>query len=71
MEWMTRKEAAEYLRVSLRTFDDLASRGLFARYRSSAHRIVFSRNDLDDYVRRNRVEENDSASAVAAAVLGE
>ena len=70
MEWMTRKEAAEHLRVSLRTFDGLVSKGLFPRYRASANRIVISREDLDSYVKTNVVEDVDSPATVASAILG-
>ena len=71
-EYLTRKESAEYLRISLRTFDDLVSKGLLPKFRVSKGRIVFRRKDLDDYVESNRIENDDGASAAIAAdqILG-
>jgi len=72
-EYLTRRESAEYLRVSLRTFDDLVSRNLFPKFRVSRGRVVFRRTDLDAYVTRNRVENasETSAATVASEILGE
>ena len=71
-EYLTRRESAEYLRISLRTFHDLVSKGLLRKYRVSRGRIVFRRSDLDAYVESNKVEdeEDSSAAAVASAILG-
>jgi len=70
---LKRQEAAKFLRVSLRTFDALAARNLFPKFRVSGNRIVFRKKDLDDYILKNEVEPEDSASIAAASnrILGE
>jgi len=67
---MTRKEAAEYLRLSLRTFDTLVAEGRIPKYRVSVQRVVFRHEDLDDYVKGNLVEPDESVGAAVDAVMG-
>ena len=68
-ELLTRSEAAEFLRVSLRTFDSLAAEGHFPKYRIGKQRIVFRRNDLDAYVEDRQVECDQLPSDVAETIL--
>ena len=69
-EMMTRAEAAEFLRVSLRTFDTLVAEGRIPRYRVSRQLVRFRREDLVDYIERNRVEPEESVSAAVDSILG-
>ncbi len=69
MKHFTRKEAADYLRLSLRTFDTLVAEGRIPKYRVSVQRVVFRRDDLDDYVKANLVEPEESVGAAADAVM--
>jgi predicted site-specific integrase-resolvase len=51
LELLTREEAAEYLRVSLRTLDGARRAGLLKGAVVSPGRVVFRRVELDRYVR--------------------
>lgn len=68
-ELMTRKEAAEHLRVSLRTFDALVAEGRIPKYRVSKQLVRFRREDLDSYVEDNRVDLDESIGATVDAVM--
>ena len=48
--YMTRLEAAAYLRISARTLDRLVAEGKLLSGRVSARRILFRQQDLDDYM---------------------
>jgi len=71
MELMTRKEAAAFLRMSLRTFDSLVAEGRISGYRVSRQLVRFRREDLEDYVRSNAIQPGQSISAAVDAVMGE
>ena len=70
--YLTRRESADYLRISLRTFDGLVSKGFLPKFRVSKGRVVFRCTDLDAYVQGNKVEdeEDSSAATVARTILG-
>ena len=56
MELLTRKEAAEYLRLSLRKLDALAAADQIRRVKlgeGKRGRVLFRRTDLDAYVQDN------------------
>jgi excisionase family DNA binding protein len=53
--YLTPPEAAEYLRVSTRFLRRETSSGHIAVSRLG-RKLLYDRTDLDDYVRRNRVE---------------
>lgn len=63
---MTRKEVAQYLRMSLRSVDRLAKRGMLRKYQISpsgsrfkkrylAGRTLYRKKDVDELLRRSRV----------------
>lgn len=58
MVYKTRQEAAEYLRISQRTFDTLISQGRIPRYKISKQRVLFRQDDLDEYVENNLVDSD-------------
>ncbi len=57
--YLTPPEAAEYLRVSTRFLRRETSGGRIAVSRLG-RKLLYDRTDLDEYVRRNRVEPGDS-----------
>jgi excisionase family DNA binding protein len=48
--YLTANEAAQYLRIKLRTFEDLAARNTFTRYQSGGKMFVYHRSTLDAYL---------------------
>lgn len=58
--WITRAEAAEYLRVSVRHLDALLARRALTHYRLGS-RVVFRVTDLDAYMTGNRVPAGGAA----------
>jgi len=63
---LTRKEVAQYLRISLTGVDRLAKRGLLRKYQISPRgskfkrrhlrgRTLYRKKDVDDLLRRSRV----------------
>lgn len=58
--WITRAEAAEYLRVSVRHLDALLARRALVHYRLGS-RVVFRITDLDSYMAGNRVPAGGAA----------
>lgn len=59
MELLTRKEAAQFLRISLRKLDSLASSGElpYSKIGSGLRsRVVYDKTDLEQYVRRQRID---------------
>lgn len=54
MELMTRKQAAEYLKMSIRTLDYRVADNEIAYYRMGRQKM-FRMEDLDAYISRNRV----------------
>lgn len=50
--YMTKKEAATYLRVSERTLDRLIASGDIIGARISGRRLLFDRDQVDGYIRR-------------------
>lgn len=53
--WMTRREAAEYLRVSIATFDRLVREDKIHKFTATGRRqVLFDREQLDAYVRASR-----------------
>jgi excisionase family DNA binding protein len=54
--YLTRQEASTYLRLSLRGFDELLSRGAIPTHRLG-RRLLFSRSALDRYVQEHRADK--------------
>lgn len=54
--WLTRSEAAEYLRVKPQTLASLACRCLGPRYYKAGKLTRYLRDDLDDWARATEVE---------------
>lgn len=51
MNLLTRKEAAAYLRISVRTLDRLASNAaVIPLQRSKGYAVLYRQKDLDDYI---------------------
>jgi excisionase family DNA binding protein len=61
---LTRKEAAEYLRISVRTLDKLAQDGDIPYSKlgnGSRARVVYQRKNLDAYLGRTEVDSKRTA----------
>ena len=52
-KYLTKKEAAEYLRLSVNTIDSLRNRGELACSKPGGKRVVFDRAVLDEYMRKS------------------
>jgi excisionase family DNA binding protein len=50
-ENLTRKQAAEYLRISLSTLNNYTKQGYIQSYRVGRNRIVYKRHELDEAMR--------------------
>ena len=59
---LTREEAAQFLRISLRKLDDLASKGKI-QYAKLDGRVLYREQDLVEYIERNLVDIPALASA--------
>lgn len=73
MEHMTRKEAAEYLRVSMRKLDYLAEQGLLRRCKlgdGKRARVLYRRKDLDDFVESQLSATQTDVNMKVAGILG-
>jgi len=58
-KYLTRKEAAEYLRCSPRTLDELAACGLIPYIKVNKSRngkVLYRREDLDDFLNERLVQ---------------
>jgi excisionase family DNA binding protein len=67
---LTRKEAAEYLRISVRTLDKLAKEGEIPYSKLGdgiRARVVYQHKDLDAYVERTRVDPRSTARKILEA----
>jgi len=67
MNLMTRKEAAEYLRISVRTLDKLGHDGEIPYSKlgnGSRARVVYQRKNLDAYLERTEVDPKRTASEI-------
>lgn len=67
---LTRKEAAAYLRISVRTLDKLAQDGEIPYSKLGKglrSRVVYQRRDLDAYVERSRVDSKRVARKILEA----
>jgi len=54
MKLLNREEAAEFLRVSVRSLDRLASKGEIP-YSKIGKKVVYSQTDLESYFRKMRI----------------
>ena len=67
---LTRKDAAEYLRISVRTLDKLAQSGeiLFSKLGNGIRaRVVYQRKELDAYLERTKVDPRGTARRILEA----
>jgi excisionase family DNA binding protein len=72
MKLLTRKEAAEFLRISLRKLDELASEGEIPYSKMGKgirSRVVFKLQDLENYVDRQRVDITAAVNAERSILL--
>lgn len=46
----TKREAAEYLRVSTRTIDNYMARGIITGRRAGPRKVLFTESDIDAFV---------------------
>jgi len=72
MELLTRKEAADYLRLSLRKLDALAASGEIRRAKfgeGQRARVLFRRQDLDDFITASLSASRLDIERRAAAIL--
>ncbi len=58
VDYLTRQEAADYLRISTRTLDNLTKEGAIPHYKLGANnsRVLFKYEDLANYVENYRIE---------------
>ncbi len=52
--YLTAKEAAEYLRINLNTLYIMARNGVIPSIRPMKRKVIFNRNDLDNYYSMKR-----------------
>jgi len=60
---LTRQEAAKYLKVSLRTIDNLRSDGALKSVRVRMGRVFLTKTELDEYIDRQQSVSIDQLSA--------
>ena len=54
--WLSRAEAADYLRVSKKTLDDWAcSKRVLLPYSKVGRRVIYLQRDLDEFLLRNKI----------------
>ena len=73
MELLTRKQAACYLKLSLRKLDSLAAGGEIRRIKlgkGPRARVLFRQEDLDAYVEQHLLPANSDFEREAARILG-
>jgi excisionase family DNA binding protein len=58
--YLRRHEAADYLAVSLRQLDEWKANGDLPHIYLGRRLVLFTRNDLDAFMRRNRVAVGES-----------
>lgn len=71
---MSRREAAEYLRISVRKLDYLAESGelKFVKLgKGKRARVLYRRKDLDEFIELNLVCDRREANRTARKVIGE
>jgi excisionase family DNA binding protein len=56
--FLTSKEAAEYLDVTIRYFYYLSSKQLFKAYKPSGKKSYYKQSDLDNYITSGEVEKS-------------
>ncbi len=54
--YLTKAEAADYLRCSLRTIDYLRERNKLKSYRVDRKKLLFDRDELDAFVRQQSAD---------------
>jgi excisionase family DNA binding protein len=54
--YLSRKEAAQYLGVCIRVFDQMKARGDIPYSRLTGRRLLFARKDLDAIMRERRID---------------
>ena len=57
MKLLTRKEAAEFLRISIRKLDDLAATGMIPYCKigdGSRSRVVYELRDIEEFIENSR-----------------
>jgi len=72
-EIMSRAEAAEYLRISIRKLDYLAESGelkLIKLGEGKRSRVLYRRKDIDDFVESNLVSDRKEAAKAARKAVG-
>lgn len=58
-DYLTRKEAADYLRISVRLLDQKAAKGEIPYYKlgnGATNRVLYNMRDLNKYIEQFRVE---------------
>ena len=72
-EIMSRAEAAEYLRISIRKLDYLAEAGelkLIKLGEGKRSRVLYRRKDIDEFVESNIVCDREEAAKAARKAVG-
>jgi len=73
VELLTRKEAARYLRLSVRKLDLLSAKGKIRRVKlgeGKRARVLFRREDLEAFIEANLSVDNSEIDRKAAEILG-
>jgi len=73
VELLTRKEAARYLRLSVRKLDLLSAEGKIRRVKlgeGKRARVLFRREDLEAFIEANLSVDNSEIDRKAAEILG-
>jgi len=68
---LTRKEAAEYLRISVRTLDKLAQDGEipYSKLGKGVRgRVLYRQKDLDAYIERTKIDPKRAARRILGAI---
>ena len=72
-EIMSRAEAAEYLRISIRKLDYLADAGelkLIKLGEGKRSRVLYRRKDIDEFITSNLVSDRKEAAKTARKAVG-
>lgn len=73
MENMTRKEAAAYLRISVRKLDYMAEQGMIRRCKlgdGKRARVLYRKMDLDDFIESQMSSSRADLEAEAVRIVG-
>jgi len=73
MELLTRKEAATYLRLSLRKLDALSASGNLRRVKfgeGQRARVLFRKKDLDTFIEVHTSRNQDELQREVAEIMG-